>query len=350
MAEQDKIEYEFEDLRRNDDELPPHILAQFGEAPSDLDETTAAASRMDDPDDEGGGEGGEEDDDREMIPRSEVEKRMARIRREANSNLKKAREEAEQTITKLQKRVDEIESSGEQEKLDSEYQKKLDDLNEQIDSAVEEGDNKKVAQLTAEMSKLTAERVTKQEELKRKRASEKHDDPDDLDDPEQRKPTIIPRARDWLAEQQHWWDDPEHAHIKNYVNKLDRVLQERGYDPNEDDFYEQLEEKVEKKFPGVIVRTMDGEGGDDPDDEFADIPDKRTQQRRRQRQAARRAPTGDRTGKAGGQGGQGGQGSGKGGRGGKGKTLSRSQIANMRMFGMDPSNKEHVEAYLNEVQ
>lgn len=346
MADERKIEYEFEDLRRNDDELPPHVLAQLGETPSDYgDEAHAAAARKNDGDGDGGGDGNGHDPDEELIPASEVEKRLARVRREANRNLTQARQEAGETIGKLQKRVDQIESRGEQDELDSEYQKKLDALNAEIDSAVEEGDTKKVTQLTGKLSELTAERVTKAEQLKAKRASEQHDDPEDLNDPKH-KPRIIPRARDWLAEQQDWWDDPEHANVKRYVNKLDRALQERGYDPNDDDFYEQLEERIEKKFPGVIMRTMDDEDIDDPDDEFADIPDKRTQTRRRQRTAGRRAPTGERTDKTGGQGG--GDGSRRGG--GKGKTLSRTQIANMRMFGMDPSNKEHVEAYLQEVK
>lgn len=185
--------------------------------------------------------------------------------------------------------------------------------------------------------------MTKREALKRKR--DEHDDPDDLH--KRTEPSVIPRAKDWLAEQD-WWDDTDNAHVKRFVNRLDKSLQEKGYSPHDDDFYQQLEEAVEKKYPGVIVHTMDDdfepEGGDGDDDEFAEIPSKRKASKKKARRSARRQPVGGQN--AGGTGGK----RGAGNRGRKGKTLNRNQIANMRMFGMDPDNKDHVEAYLAEVK
>ena len=327
-----KIEYEFEDLRRNDDELPPAVLAQLGEVVSDDDDDNDVIAANDDNDDN-------DDGDEKLVPISEVNKRISRVRTEADRKVKAAKEEAAEVIGDLQKRVTTIEKGGEEEKLTEEYEGKVATLNGQIDEAVEEGDSKKVSQLTAQLSELTAENVVKREALKRKQ--DEHDEPDDLN--AEAKPRVIARAKDWLAEQE-WWDDPEHAAVKRYVNRLDRALQEKGYDPNDDDFYIQLEEAVEKKHPGIIVRTMDDlDLDDDADDEFSDIPSKTQSRKKRQRRAAGKSPTGDKTEQTGNNAAR--------KRGGKkSKTLNRNQIANMRMFGMDPNNKEHVEAYLAEVQ
>lgn len=359
----DKFEYEFEDLRRNEDPVPSTIAAQFGfedDDGGDREDTDTRRRRRkrvkddgddpDDPDDtddtddpDGDGEGNEEDDD--LVPMSEVRKRIARVRKQADTNLAKARHEAEATIGDLQKRVDKIEHGSEEAELSGKYETEIERLDREIDEAVESGDTKKVSQLTREMSRLTAEHAVKTEQLKSRQ--NEHDDPDDLNQRSDQ-PKVIPRANDWLAEQD-WWDDPEHARVKRFVRKLDLALQERGYDPNDDDFYEQLESAIEKKYPGVIVHTMDDDRDpelEDDDDEFAEIPSKRARSRKKARRAANRQPVGGDGERTGGKRRR--NRDGDGGR--KGKTLNRNQVANMRMFGMDPNNKDHVEAYLREIK
>ncbi len=327
------IEYEFEDLRRNTDPLPPSVTAEF-----DVDADTGATTDADDRDDTGGTD---DDGDEEMVPLSEVNKRIARVRRESDRKIEAATGEAGEEIGKLTDRLDKIEEQDEIGALEFDHGTKVGQINKEIEEAMEAGDSKAVTRLTTELAEATAAVVTKREELKHKRAADEHDDPDDLN-AGKKPPGVIPRAKDWLSEQD-WWDDPEHAHVKRYVNRLDAKLQEKGYLPSDDDFYEQLEEAVESKYPGIIVRTMEGldlDEDEDEDDEFDDIPDKRSASKKKARRAARRQPVG-----------------GKDAGGGKrprnrqrGKTLNRNQIANMKMFGMDPDNKEHVEAYLAEVK
>lgn len=335
MAEREAIEYEFEDLRRNDDPLPPNVAAAFGLSEEDLDEEVETTGQDGDED----GQEGDDGDDDKMVPVSEVNRRVAAARRDSERRLMREVSRAEEVIGHLQKRVDKIESADEEGELQRDYDTKMADLQAQIDAAVEEGDQKKVNELTVQVSRLTAENVTKAEQLKSKQ--HQHDEPADLD-ADRRAAAVQRRANEWLVDQD-WWDDPEFADAKRFVKRLDLKLQERGYDPTEDDFYEVLEQEVEKKYPGVVVKTMDGVSGGGEDDEFADIPDKRRSSRNRQRRAGRRAPV-----NPGGDGSTAtGEGERRGGR--RTKTLTRRHIANMRVFGMDPNNKEHVEAYLKEV-
>lgn len=333
MAEgKQAIEYEFEDLRRNTDPLPSSVIAEF-----EVDEETGATTDADDTGDQDDPDGGDE----EMVPVSEVNKRIARVRRESDRKITEATDEAGKEIRTLTGRLDKIEQQDEIGALEYDHGAKVGQIHKEIEEAMEAGDSKAVTRLTTELAEATAAVVTKREELKHKRAAEEHDDPDDLRDKD-KLPSVIPRAKDWLSEQD-WWDDPENAHVKRYVNRLDAKLQEKGYLPSDDDFYEQLEEAVENKYPGIIVRTMEGLELDDEDEdeEFDDIPDKRTSSKKKARRAARRQPVGGRD--AGSRGN-------KARNRGRGKTLNRNQIANMKMFGMDPDNKEHVEAYLAEVK
>ena len=314
------IEYEFEDLRRNTDALPTSVTEQL-----EVDDDTGAVTDVDDTDD---------NDDEEMVPLSEVNKRIDKVRRESNRQIATAKDEATTVIADLTKRVSTMEEADEVGELETEHKANVERINKSIEEAMESGESKDVTRLTTELAELTATNVTKREELKRKRAADEHDEPDDLN--KKSETGVIPRAKDWLAEQD-WWDDPDNAHIQRYVKRVDMALQEKGYSPHDDDYYEKLEETVEKKYPGMIIHTMDEDALDldDEEDELDAIPTKRSATKKKARRSASRQPVG-----------------GKDAAGGRkrpsqrGKTLNRGQIANMRMFGMDPDNKDHVEAYM----
>ena len=203
---------------------------------------------------------------------------------------------------------------------------------------MEKGDSKEVTSLTRQMSELTADMRDKKRELEQQR-----DEPDDIEDEDS--PKIIPRAAEWVKEQD-WWDDDEYGHIREFVRKADIALQKKGYKPTDDDFYEQLENLVEKKYPGVVVQTVDDEGEDldldeeiDEEDDFEDVPDKRRRAAKKKR-SRRRSPVseGDRGGVSR---------AAKKVRKKRGKTLTAARVKNMEVFGMDPENPDHVEAYLD---
>lgn len=345
--QRDKIEYDFEDLRRNEDPVDQAVLDQLGLDNEDLtdderhDDKKVTDGKLDleDRDDD---KDEDLDDDGDYSPAKmtkAMRKRIVGIKRDANRAIASAKAEAGEEISKLNKRVAELERSGKTDALDDEFGTKIGDLESKIEAAMEDGDSKAVARLTREMGELTADVRDRKRELER--AATADDDADDLDDDS---PKIIPRAMEWVKEQD-WWDDDDLGHVRAYVRKADMALQKKGYNPTDDDFYEQLEALVEKKYPGIVEHTMDDLGEEDDDDldledeedEFDEIPSK---SRRRRKKRRKRSPVseGDRGGVARTK---------KKHRAKNERKLTRARIANMRTFGMDPENPEHVEAYLD---
>jgi hypothetical protein len=352
MAEQqrDKIEYDFEDLRRNEDPIPDNVLDQLGLEDEDLtederqDDTKAKddSEELDDRDEEDI----ELDEDGEYKPAkmtNAMRKRIMKVKRDAKRDIAAAKAEAGEEISKLTKRIDELEKSGKTDELDNEFTGKLEDLESQMEAAMEDGDSKKVTSLTRQMSELTADIRDRKRELER-------DEPDDLEDEEEDKQKIIPRAVEWLKEQE-WWDDEDLGHVRAYVRKADIALQKKGYKPTDDDFYEQLEAAVEKKYPGIVEHTMDEYEDEDEDldldeefeeedeDEFVDIPSKKKRRKAKKKRRARSPVSeGDRGGVSRTK---------KKFRKKKARTLTKARIKNMQIFGMDPEDPEQVEAYLD---
>jgi hypothetical protein len=347
-TQRDKIEYEFEDLRRNTDSIPDNVLNQLGLEDEDLTETERQedTKAKDDDNDEELEEAGGQDDDDELGEDGEyspakmtkaMRKRLVGIKRDASRQIAAAKTEAGEEISKLTKRINELEKSGKTDELDNEFSGKIDALEAKIEAAMEKGDSKEVASLTRQMGELTADVRDRKRELEAQ-----HDEPDDLDETEE--PKVIPRAMEWI-EEQVWWDDEDLGHVRAFVRKADLALQKKGYLPTEDDFYEQLEELVENKYPGVVVHTADEEEEEDLDldldeeeeDDFGSIPSKG--RKAKKKRARRRGPVseGDRGGIAKTK---------KRRQKKKGKTLSRARVANMRAFGLDPEDPAAVENYL----
>jgi len=346
-TQRDKIEYDFEDLRRNEDPLPDNVLDQLGLEEADLTED----ERQEDTRAKDGSEELEEeaeaelDDDGEYSPAKmtkAMRKRIVGVQRKANRAIADAKEEAGATISKLEQRIVDLEKAGKTDELEDEFSGKLDDIESKIEAAMEAGDSKLVSQLTREMSEITADKRDQKRELERKGQ-------DDLEDEEQ-PPKIIPRAAEWIRDQE-WWDDEELGHVRAYVRKADMALQKKGYKPTDDDFYERLESLVEEKYPGVVEHTMSEEEDEDLDldedeyededeDEFAQVPSKKSRRKAKKKRARRRSPVseGDRGGVAKTK---------KKRRASRERKLTAARVANMRTFGMDPENPEHVEAYLD---
>ena len=345
-TQRDKIEYEFEDLRRNTDPIPDNVLGQLGLDDEDLDEGERHDDTKAKDDDKAELENEDDlDDEGEYSPAKmtkAMRKRLVKVKREATREIAAAKKEAGDTISKLEERIVSLEKSGKTDELDNEFAGKLEDIEAQIEKAMEDGDSKQVAALTRQMSEITADRRDKKRELETA-----HDEPDDLDD--EKKPKVIPRAMEWI-EEQVWWDDEDLGHVRAYVRKADLALQKKGYDPHDDDFYEQLEALVEEKYPGIVEHTADLEFDEEEDededldleeegDEFDSVPSKKSARRRKKKRGRVRSPVGE------------------GDRGGvsrakkkfrkkKGKTLSRARVANMRAFGLDPEDPKAVENYL----
>lgn len=342
-GQREKIEYDFDDLRRNTDPIPGNVLGQLGLEDEDLTEDerhddendTDAIEDKDDKDDEL-----EDDlaDDGEYDPAKmtkAMRKRLVSVKREATRAIAAAKTEAGEEISKLNKRVAELELSGKTDALSNEFDGKVEELESKIEVAMEKGDSKTVASLTRQMGELTADIRDRKRELAAER-----DEPDDLDADTDTDTKIIPRAMEWIQEQD-WWDDEDLGHVRAYVRKADMALQRKGYKPTDDDFYEHLEALVEKKYPGIVEHTMDldeeDEDGDLEDDDFGDIPSKTRRMRGKKKRRKSPVSEGDRGGLSRSK---------KKFAKKKTKTLSRARVANMLAFGLDPDDPKAVENYL----
>ena len=346
--QRDDIEYEFSDLRRNEDAIPGNVLEQLGLDDEDLvederhedDTDTDANLELDDKDDlEVDDTDADLDEDGKYDPAKmskAMRKRLVDVNRNANRRIAKAEARAGETISKLETRITELERSGKTDDLEEEYAGKIEGIEAAIEEAMEKGDSKEVTKLTRELSEVTTAKALKKHDLEQEIAADDADTDTDTH-------TIIPRAQEWLDQQDVWWDDEEYADVREFVRGVDLKLQKKGYRPDDDDYYEMLEQVVEKKHPGVLVLTPDDELGEvDLDDDDFDIPAKKKASRRKKRGGRRRSPVaeGDNAGVARAK---------KKARRDRGKTLTRARVANMKVFGMDPENPEHVEAYLEQL-
>ena len=384
--EREKIEYEFEDLRRNTDPVPGIVLAQLGfdsdgegerqegeqrqeRRKKRKDDDEDDGSRDDDHDDRDAADDDLDDDEEVTLSRKELSRQLTETRRraerKAREELEDARGEVTEVVGKLEKRLDGIERRGESDTIEAEFAPKIADLEAKLEEAMEKGNTKEVMALNKQLAEAISDKKLKLHDAKKVAATTRDSDEDDLT--QQRGKRKVPRRVQRWIDKQDWFDDPKEAHVKAYLHKVDADLIEDGLGPSDDEYWEKLERKIERKFPGVLTLTTRGGKTDDEDDEDDD-DDPRARRRRsrdddedeedgdrdrdskrdRQRGAARRSPVSD--------GGRGGGGRGRdrdddgGGRRRGEVRLTKAHISNMRAFGLDPENKKHVEEYTLEVQ
>lgn len=120
----------------------------------------------------------------------------------------------------------------------------------------------------------------------------------------QREPPA-PLAVAWIDRNKIWFNNPEYAGHKHFVLGVDAQLIKEGYDKHSPTYYAELDKRVDKAFP-VLRRSM-GAGTAPPV-----------------------APVGAGGSKVVAKG---------------SVRLNRDDLANMRRFGLDPTNKQHLREY-----
>jgi hypothetical protein len=109
----------------------------------------------------------------------------------------------------------------------------------------------------------------------------------------------------WIDRNKIWFNNPEYAGHKHFVLGVDAQLIKEGYDKHSPTYYAELDKRVDKAFP-VLRRSM-GAGTAPPV-----------------------APVGVGGSKVVAKG---------------SVRLNRDDLANMRRFGLDPTNKQHLREY-----
>lgn len=130
-------------------------------------------------------------------------------------------------------------------------------------------------------------------------------------------------ARQWM-ERNEWFSDARFGEQIMITRAIDRALAAKGFDKNTQGYYDELDRRIRRRLP-ELQRYMQRR----PGQRLEVRPDAGKEKRREPTGGVRRAEgrDGEQTPR-------------------KGKiVLKRSDLDNMRAFGLDPNNKEHLREY-----
>lgn len=119
----------------------------------------------------------------------------------------------------------------------------------------------------------------------------------------QRQPPA-PLAVKWIDNNKSWFRNPKFEEHQAAVLRIDAKLKAEGYDPNSKDYYEELDTRVDALFPGLRKKVKPKGSPVAP---------------------AGNAPASNTSKKT--------------------ITITKADLNNMRAFGLDPTNKEHLREY-----
>lgn len=79
--------------------------------------------------------------------------------------------------------------------------------------------------------------------------------------PSQPKPAAQPqldqKTTQWMAKNR-WFTSPDHVAATSYALGLDKELRDSGYDPRTDEYFEQVDARMKKRFPELYTPGNDG--------------------------------------------------------------------------------------------
>jgi hypothetical protein len=132
-----------------------------------------------------------------------------------------------------------------------------------------------------------------------------------------------------------WWDDPEFAAERAAANAIHQQLLDEGSDPEDEEHYAEIADKLTKKFRKLDV-TIPGQRQargrvEEEEEEEEEVETRRTSPTVGSRDRGNPSPNRrvSRNGRV---------------------RLSAADVANMKAYGMNPDNDKHVLAYAREAQ
>lgn len=332
-----QFNYVFEDIRRNSSLVRSDGFGDTAQVGDDVDvnleetDPTKAVVRSKTQADPG--EGGEraEKPRKSKEPQRDQRRDLLAARRAgkeaAEASIASARAESATEVATLRKEVATLKGKDDLARAESEYESKKGDIEAQLVKAMESGNHTEHARLNSQLIELNNDLQRKRIEIK---AAGTTAQVEDLGGQRGKAPLV--RIKKFLDNNADWWTDPEHEEAVDYAKSLDaKLTRELGLDPNSDAYWDRFNKSFDKKFEGLRVR------GDDEDDVDVDDTDTRGGKR------IVTPPTKN-----------------AGGGGGKPRqqqqqrsndepptkiTLTAADKANMRQFGLDPTNEEHLVEY-----
>jgi hypothetical protein len=185
-----------------------------------------------------------------------------------------------------------------------------------LTEAIEKGDTPAHVRLNGQLTDLKAERIALKYVV---------DDGDDdgLDDPPATPPRNTELADEWMDTHSDWYGKKGFLKQTRLANRLDKEVHKDGFRPTDEDYFEELDLRLREAAPELF------------DEDGDPAPPPRNQQHRqaggKPRSPVAAADDASRNSNP---------------RGNPNKVdLGPIEFANMRRFGLDPNNKDHLKEY-----
>ena len=263
----DDTDFEIElDLENDDNENESGSAVETSDDEESQEQKTQESS--DEQDDEQS-EASQEEEQKEEVKsdrRKRTGKTRAKRRIEAQQRALKEKDDA---IVALNKRLEALEQGSTTANLDSKIttlEDKARRLGSEVAAANKEGEYEKAATLQAELTDVLVDvKVLKAQKTAAPKSSDKRQPKEDESSNYQNAPQELPEAfLDWQDENP-WFEEPEtrdERRLARYIRKQgSRLTQEEGFEPDDDDLYEELQE-LAAKF--VADKGLDVEGFEKP--------------------------------------------------------------------------------------
>jgi len=206
----------------------------------------------DDIDDDGSQQAADEDDEEgdkgggDKFSRK-FQKRLSREQRAKQAAQNEAKE-LRARLESMEKRINGIEKSHSQADI-SKMESDLQAVEQQLEEAVERGETKDQIRLTKKLAELQADfKIAK-------KLSELDDDSDSgkpSGKPESGSDDGNPYAKDWMDRHADWYGRKGFERQTRLVNRLDKEIFNDGYDPSEEDYFEELDRRLKEKAPELF--------------------------------------------------------------------------------------------------
>lgn len=282
------------------------------EEESEDDEDDSEDEDDDDSDeDEDGDDDEDEDEDDEDDGTRYSKKVQKRIDRERELR-RQEKEAADRRIRKMEKKLELRDAKDEQRDKERELEGKLNDLRAKKREAIEEGSTDDQVDIDEQILDIKTEIRSGKSKIEK---LEKELETEDFDDAGSATP---PAGQKWLQKYPEFHSNQK---FRDAVLRADQLIAQQGYDKNTDDYYAKIEEIVNVTFPEIVKKRR------------VKVTKRKTNKRKKRPAVSGSQKPGTRR---------------------KANTrrkrrgvvrLTKADQANMKIFGMDPSNPEHAKAY-----
>jgi len=185
--------------------------------------------------------------DKEPAAAKKEPRAQARIRQLANE-----RREVEETLAKERKERQELEKRLKQIEMSTttssktQIESRIELLNKQLRAALEEGDNESVVSLQNDLLEGKMELATVSARHQAMEVQSKEDETKEAQPPQRKQAEIPEQAREWIERNPSFLKDRT---FNTMALSLNQDLLEEGYDPNSEDFYVEIDSRMQRFFP-----------------------------------------------------------------------------------------------------